>query len=553
MRYYIIAGEASGDLHASHLMQGLKRADTHAEFRFWGGDLMAAEGGFMVRHYKQTAVMGFVEVVCKIKKITENLAFCKKDLLDYRPDLLVLVDYPGFNLKMAKFAKRHGIRVFYYIAPKVWAWKESRIKLLKTWVDKVFVIFPFEKAYFQKHGLDVYYEGNPLVDITDPFLKKEKSEDGEDVREDTESQEPPVIAILAGSRVMEIKFLLPRVLQVIPFFPDFQFVLAAAPSIDRALYHKIIGKAPIKIVQNSTYPLLAKACMAIISSGTATLEAGLLQCPQVVCYGGNPLSFALAKFFVKLKYISLVNLILNKPAVAELLQQNCNPQAISACLEMLRPGRKARRSQIADYKRMRRLLGRSGAALRIAKAMVQELETLGGPVFEVYFPTPLGMFCIASNPEFLQSCQFVKTGVKEGYYKIRQNQTVPIAEAQAPEVLRAAVGQINEYFRGERRHFELPLQIRGTAFQEKVWEYIKTIPYGGTMSYTTLAEHCGNPKATRAVGQASNANPFAVILPCHRVIGHTGELVGYGYGIAIKQKLLAMERSFAPETNNLLF
>jgi Lipid A disaccharide synthetase len=433
MKYYIIAGEASGDLHGSNLIKGIKSEDNNAEIRAWGGDLMSDAGANIVKHYRETAIMGFVEVLMNIDKIFKNLSDCKKDILSYKPDVIILIDYPGFNFKIAKFAKEKGFKVFYYIAPKVWAWKEKRVHRLQKYVDKLFIIFPFEIDYFKKWNIDAIYEGNPLLDSVDNYTYINESKENffnrisskkvsirellksiEQVEQDkptkpTPSAEPteltkptqsakpiqsagpisqtqPTIALLAGSRKMEINFLFPKMLEIAQIHPNYKFILAAAPSIDINTYKKIILKfiakksiddaiiPDIDIVYGETYSILRHSDAAIISSGTASLEAALIGVPQMVCYGGNPLSFAIAKFFVKLKYISLANLILNKQIFKELLQGECNRKTIDDELDKLLNDNEYRSEMNMNYQRVKEVLGGEGASKKIAKAMINELK-----------------------------------------------------------------------------------------------------------------------------------------------------------------------------------
>ncbi len=374
MKYYLIAGEASGDLHGSNLMKGLKSVDPNCEFRFWGGDLMKAEGGTLVKHFKDGAVMGFVEVVKKLDVIFSNLKNAKKDILDYKPDVVILIDYPGFNFKIAKFAKNHNIKVFYYIAPKVWAWKESRVKRLQKYVDRLFIIFPFEVEYFKKWDIDAIYCGNPLLD------KIESSGCMMEERRNFFSRHSlkdnlPIVALLAGSRKLEINFLLPKMVALANRYSDkYQFLLGAAPAIEISSYKKIIGDANIKIIQNDTYSLLRHSRSAIISSGTASLEAALIGVPQVVCYGGNPLSIFIAKRLVKLKYISLANLIINKLAFKELIQNECNINTLSNELDTLNNDEEYRKKMFESYREIRASLGDIGASERVAKEMIKFLN-----------------------------------------------------------------------------------------------------------------------------------------------------------------------------------
>ncbi|GAO31821.1 lipid-A-disaccharide synthase [Geofilum rubicundum] len=283
MKYYIIAGEASGDLHASNLMRALKKYDAMAHFRFWGGDLMAAEGGQMVKHYRETAYMGLFEVLMNLRAIFRNFKWCEKDVLAYQPDVVILVDYPGFNLRMAKFAKLQGFKTFYYIAPKIWAWNTRRALKIKKYVDKVFTILPFETDFYARFNVPVVYSGNPLMDAIDNRPHKEEGRQAFTQR--IGLPDKPIIALLAGSRRQEIDRLLPDMMEMIPHFPDFQFVIAGAPSFSMADYEPYLsGKDRLSVVFGQTYNLLENAHVALVTSGTATLEAGLLKCPQVVCY-----------------------------------------------------------------------------------------------------------------------------------------------------------------------------------------------------------------------------------------------------------------------------
>jgi lipid-A-disaccharide synthase len=373
MNYYIIAGEASGDLHGSNLMRGLKQADPEASFRFWGGDLMAAQGGTLVKHYKNTAVMGFLEVLGKLWSVLRNIRFCKQDLLAHHPDVLILIDYPGFNFRMAKFAKNHGIKVFYYIAPKVWAWKEKRVHQLKKYVDKLFIIFPFEMEYFKRWGINAFYAGNPLVDNIDGKLDDKES--FKSFIERNNLPDKPIIAVLAGSRVMEINYVLPRVLALANSYPEYQFIVAGAPSIDREQYEKYIAGTGFGLVTNQTCELMAQATAAMVASGTATLEAALIGVPQVVCYGGNEISFRIAKHFVKARYISLVNLIMDAPVVVELIQHDMNMENMEKELSAIMPGGPKRERMLDDYAELRAKLGGCGASVRVAEEMVQEVTS----------------------------------------------------------------------------------------------------------------------------------------------------------------------------------
>ncbi len=398
MKYYLVAGEASGDLHGSNLIKGLKMSDPHAEFRCWGGDLMAAEGAHLVKHYKESAIMGFVEVLMNLKKLLGNLSECKKDILQYNPDVLILIDYPGFNFRIAEFAKKRGIKVFYYIAPKVWAWKEKRVVKLQKFVDRLFIIFPFEIDYFKKWNIDAIYRGNPLLDSVDNF--KYAHEGREDFcKRCNISPEKPMIALLAGSRRGEISYLLPRMAKIVEHYPEYQFVLAGAPATETSIYKSVLDKFNIKLVledelsgqkrgadtydateikllKGETYSILKHSRAAIISSGTASLEAALIGTPQVVCYGGNEISYRIAKHFVKLKYISLANLIMDAGLFKELIQHECTPTLIMKELDRLLNDRPYRQKMMDDYADVRTVLGGKGASAKVAEAMIEELDKI---------------------------------------------------------------------------------------------------------------------------------------------------------------------------------
>jgi lipid-A-disaccharide synthase len=374
MKYYIIAGEASGDLHGSNLMRELKRVDANAEFRFWGGDLMNAQSENLVHHYKDTAIIGFWEVVKKIRQIFKNIKFCKQDIVNYNPDVVVLIDYPGFNFRIAKFVKTQGFRVFYYIAPKVWAWKESRVKNLQKFVDKLFIIFPFEIDYFKRWNIAACYEGNPLIDLIDRHLKNKKSFD--EFVSQNNLDDKPIIAVLAGSRKQEIDYILPRVKNLVNDFPEYQFVLAAAPAIDKKIYKKYLPNYEMSLVFNQTYETLMHCSVAIVASGTATLEAALLGARQLVCYGGSEISYQIGKRLVKVKYISLVNLIMNKPVVKELIQHDMSVEKMRNELNGLLFDVVRRKQIVDDYSELREMLGEQGSSYRVAKAMFDEINKL---------------------------------------------------------------------------------------------------------------------------------------------------------------------------------
>lgn len=363
MTYYIIAGEASGDLHASNLMKALKQKDAQATFRFWGGDLMQAVGGTMVKHYKDLAFMGFLEVILNLKTILGNLSFCKKDLLKFKPDALILVDYPGFNMRIAAFAKANHIKVHYYISPQIWAWKESRIKNIKRFVDELYVILPFEKEFYEtKHQFKVHFVGHPLLDA----IANKTPIDEKQFKRTHHLSEKPIIAVLPGSRQQELKKTLKIMLSVVDDFPEYQFVIAGAPSIDESIYKPFITDKNIHFITNKTYDLLLVSTAALVTSGTATLETALFKVPEIVCYKGSWASYQIGKRLVKLDYISLVNLILNKEAVTELIQADFNTENLKQ--ELYKILKTEKRTQIFEsYFELEQKLGGAGASEKTAE------------------------------------------------------------------------------------------------------------------------------------------------------------------------------------------
>ena len=375
MKYYLIVGEASGDLHASNLMRALRREDPEAEFRFFGGDLMAKVGGVCVRHYKSLAYMGFVPVLLHLRTILRNMDFCKNDVEAWNPDVLILVDYPGFNLKIAQYIKLHTqIPVFYYISPKIWAWKEYRIKNIKRDVDALFSILPFEVDFYRKHGYPVHYVGNPCVDAVDAFRKSFK-ETFDDFVNAHHWGKKPVVALLAGSRKQEIKDNLKRMIQAARSFPDYQFVVAGAPGIEPDFYRQYID-ADTEIVFGETYRLLSHATAALVTSGTATLETALFRVPQVVCYytAAGKLVSLLRRLVLKVPFVSLVNLIAGKEVVAELVAGDMSVRAVKRELAQILPGGKERERMLADYETLIQVLGEAGASERAARQMLEVLE-----------------------------------------------------------------------------------------------------------------------------------------------------------------------------------
>lgn len=374
MKYYIIAGEASGDLHASNLIRSINAMDTHAQWRGCGGDLMKTAGVDVVQHYRDTAVMGLFNVVWKIRSIAKNIKNCKKDVLAYAPDVVILVDYPGFNLRIAEFAKKNGLRVYYYIAPKVWASRAKRIEKIKAYTDKVFTILPFEVDYFRKNNVNATYVGNPVIDAIAEETNRDESFAVFCERNKLGSK--PIISILAGSRLHEVKKILPIMLSVVDHFPDYQFVIAGVASVGGDLYDEIIGKQTVTVIYNETYNLLRHSRSAMVTSGTATLETALLNAPQVVCYniGGGRVLDWLYRTIIKVKYISLVNLILDRLLVVELLQHRLNEQSLSAELLRITEDGKAREWIVEGYDEIRAILGETHVSDRAAKGMLENLQ-----------------------------------------------------------------------------------------------------------------------------------------------------------------------------------
>ena len=374
MKYYLIVGEASGDLHASNLMKALKEQDNQAEFRFFGGDLMSAVGGTRVKHYKELAYMGFIPVLLHLRTIFKNMDLCKKDISQWNPDVVILVDYPGFNLTIAKYVKKHtSIPVYYYISPKIWAWKEHRIKNIKRDVDELFSILPFEVPFFEKHQYPIHYVGNPCVDAVDTF-KKGNVESFEAFVSGNGLDSQPIVALLAGSRKQEIKDNLPLMLEAAKdFVGDYQLVLAGAPSMDIMSYQPFMREdVPVKVVFGQTYQLLAHAKAALVTSGTATLETSLFRVPQVVCYYvamGKLVSWLRSKL-LKVKYISLVNLVADKEVVRELVADSMTVSNVRTELEALLHDEEYRSRMLAEYDRIIHILGPSGASQHAASKMV---------------------------------------------------------------------------------------------------------------------------------------------------------------------------------------
>jgi lipid-A-disaccharide synthase len=369
MKYYIIAGEASGDLHGSNLMKALYKEDSKADIRFWGGDLMHTVGGTLVKHYKELAFMGFVEVLFHLKTILNNIKNCKKDIADFQPDVIVFIDYPGFNFRIAKWAKEQNFKTHYYISPQIWAWKENRITEIKRDVDKMYVILPFEKDFYEKkHHFPVEFVGHPLIDA----IHNHPAMEAAVFRKENQLNEKPIIAILPGSRKQEITKMLSVMLSVVKDFPDYQFVIAGAPSQEFSFYEGFITNENIKFVSNQTYSLLQNATAALVTSGTATLETALFKVPEVVCYKGSWVSYQIAKRIITLKFISLVNLIMDEEVVTELIQENCSKKQIRKELkQILEPN--YRKTLLAQYDVLEAKLGGIGASAKTAKLIVEDL------------------------------------------------------------------------------------------------------------------------------------------------------------------------------------
>ncbi len=368
MKYYIIAGEASGDLHGANMIKELIQIDTEAEIRFWGGDLMQQVGGTLVKHYKALAFMGFTEVAKNLGTILKNISFCKKDILAFKPDVLVFIDYPGFNLRIAKWAKKQGIKTHFYVSPQIWAWKENRIKAIKRDVDKMYVILPFEKEFYEKkHHYPVTFVGHPLIDAIQNFKKQAPS----DFLEKNKLSEKPIIAILPGSRKQEITKMLTVMLSVAPDFPDYQFVIAGAPGQDISFYTPFVKNKNIALVNNQTYSLLQNAKAALVTSGTATLETALFKVPEIVCYKSNQISYEIAKRIINLRFISLVNLIMDQEIVKELIQDQCNTTTLKQELTAILTGDK-RTLILQQYDVLELKLGGIGASKKVASCIYND-------------------------------------------------------------------------------------------------------------------------------------------------------------------------------------
>ena len=362
MKYYIIAGEASGDLHGSNLIREIRKRDSSASIRCWGGDMMEAAGATLVKHYRDLAFMGFVEVVKHLGTILRNMRFCRADILQFQPDVVIFIDYPGFNIPIAKFAKAKGFRTIYYISPQVWAWKEGRVKTLRKVIDKMLVILPFEKDFYRKWNYAVDYVGHPLTEVIEKFrISNFEFRNGEQ----------PVIALLPGSRKQEISAKLPVMLEVSRHFPQYRFVVAQAPSLDDTFIHSFTqGYPQVEVRKGATYPLLREAAAALVTSGTATLETALIGTPEVVCYKGSPISYAIAKRVINVKYISLVNLIMDRPVVKELIQDELTVDNLRRELDRILHDSDVRAKMLLDYAELWNILSAGGHASSTAAAEI---------------------------------------------------------------------------------------------------------------------------------------------------------------------------------------
>ena len=371
MKYYIIAGEASGDLHASNLVAEIKKKDKKAEFRGCGGDLMKAQGVELLKHYRTMAYMGFVEVAVNLRKVLGNIAQCKKDIVDYHPDVVILVDYPGFNLRIADFAHENGFKVVYYISPQIWAWKRRRVHKIKKSVDKMLVILPFEEEFYRRYGVDVTFVGNPLLD---ELAKVGTGNRSIFLRRNSLGERREIIALLPGSRRQEVKRTLPVMIKVASHFPDYQFVIAGISSLDKSLYKDIMGQSDVFFVENQTYELLQNSSAAMVTSGTATLETALFSIPEVVCYKATDFSYRLAKWMIKVKFISLVNLIMDREVVKELIQGDMNEDNLVKELDQLLHNGKRQRKLLEDYEELKDKLGNVGASEKAAEIICESLS-----------------------------------------------------------------------------------------------------------------------------------------------------------------------------------
>jgi len=374
MRYFIIAGEQSGDLHGSNLVRELFVADRNAEIFCWGGDLMETAGATLLMHYRNTAFMGFLIILKNLRTISANFKMCKKQISEIRPDVIIFIDYPEFNLRIAKYAKASGFRTYYYISPKFWAWYESRVEKIRKYIDRMYIIFPFEVEFYQKHNIRAEFHGNPLVDETNRVIALLPGK--HEILKSFNAEDKPVIGILAGSRRQEVEAMLPQMIQVVKYFPQYQFILAGVKNLPDELYRGLIGKEQVKLIKERTYEILSVCEAALVASGTASLEAALFNVPQVVCYKGDLFSMLIAWVLIKVKYISLVNLIKDSEVVKELLGYNVNKRRLITELKSILPGGMRREQILAGYIQVREKLGLPGASARVAKDIVENLRSI---------------------------------------------------------------------------------------------------------------------------------------------------------------------------------
>lgn len=371
LKLYFIVGEASGDLHAANVMKALREENQNIDFRFWGGDLMSEVAGKPVKHIKELAFMGFVEVLMNLRTILKNITICKEDILAYKPDALVLVDYPGFNLRIAEWAKKQSIKVYYYISPQVWAWKQSRVHKIKRDVDHLFAILPFEKDFYAKFGMEVEYVGHPLLDAIEQYRSIQQNTDVFHAKHNLD--ERPIIAVLPGSRKQEVNVKLPIMLEALKDFSNYQIIVAGAPSLDATFYQPLM-KNHAQVIHHETYDILSAAEFAVVTSGTATLETALLNIPEVVCYKGSAISYHIAKRLIQIKFISLVNLIMDREVVKELIQHDCNPIEIRKEALKIAAGGEKRNEILKAYSELQHILGGGGASKKVAQSLLKTIR-----------------------------------------------------------------------------------------------------------------------------------------------------------------------------------
>jgi len=372
MRYFILSGEPSGDLHGSNLVAHLLKEDPSATIVCWGGDLMAGAGAKLLKHYRDLAYMGAWEVLIHIRKISANFKQCQRQIAEFKPDVVILIDYPGFNLRIAKYTNKLGIRTFYYISPKVWAWKESRVKVIKKYIERLYIIFPFEIDFYRRHGYDAHYIGNPLIDEIE--RRKTMFSDKAETLRSLGLGDKPVIGLLSGSRHQEVKFILPEMVKIVKYFPEYQFVVTAVSHLPEKMYTDIIGNLPVKIVTGKTYEVLSVSEAALVTSGTATLETALFNTPQVVCYKTSAFTYFVAKMLVSTEFISLVNLIADKEIVKELVQKELNTETLKTELSAILRTGNGYNLMLENYASLLAIMGGPGASSRIAADIVISLN-----------------------------------------------------------------------------------------------------------------------------------------------------------------------------------